>query len=139
MTSPSVHKVLGYSRQRSLGGEIGEEGGCVEGQSVVVCQTSDVLVRSGGDVVCEGAAERVHRWQLVSFRAAARMAGRPPEKGKRDKHQNPRQREKRSKTKTYYCRGVSVITTVEMTMAANGVGGSEEMNEGRQEDGARQS
>jgi hypothetical protein len=34
--------------------------------------------------------------------------------------------------------GVGVITTVEMTVVANGVGASEEMNEGRQDE-ARQS
>jgi hypothetical protein len=105
MIPHSVYKVLGYSRQRDWGGEIGEEVGCVEGQSVVVGQTSDVLVRLGGDVVCGGAAERVHRWKLVSFRAAARMAEQSPEKEERDKHHNQRQRQKRSKTKTYHRHG----------------------------------
>jgi hypothetical protein len=138
MTPHSIHKVLGYSRQRDWGGEIGEEE-CVEGQSVVVGQTLDILVRSGGDVVCRSAAERVHRWQLVSFKARQRGwwdSRLRKKKGINIKINDKEKSEARRRLTIVV--GVGVITTVEMTVVANGVGASEEMNEGRQDE-ARQS
>jgi hypothetical protein len=112
----------------------------VEGQSVVVCQTSGVLVRSGGDVVCRGAAERVHRWQLVSLKV--RQRGWRDSLLRKTKGINIKIKDKdksEARRRLTIVVGEGVITTAEMTMAANDVGRSEEMNEGRQEDGARQS
>jgi hypothetical protein len=73
-------------------------------------------------VVIRGAAELVYRWQLVSFRAAARMAGQPPEKEERDKQ---RQKGRRRLIITIGGVGVGVFTTAEMIVAAISVEGAE--------------